>query len=346
MTRIERILQQSRITLADKQKERWSDEDLISILSDGHQDLCRHSQILHGRVDLFLSVGEQYYTLPDDVWMLTRVTYDDRVLPLISHPDLDDRTLARFNIDYGLDITASDWETITGEPLAILYDRRNVNEIKVFPIPDESILEEGYAFKRPLQNEYELSSVYGIVGDIVGTIFEDTEGVLESIEDFDINPDFGVTTYVDAFNLDQPAGFDGDEVFGVTVGIDEYTLDSLYGVATSLYDPRIEEELLSSDYGVIVNIQENKARLRCYYLKVPDHLVDVDSDLLSPPMFDNALKYYVVGHAFMNDLSEEYQQKGAQQLQFYNREIELANKTSKRDATRASQYETGYRGAF
>ena len=36
-TRIEKILKSARVTLADKNGERWTDADLISILDEGHK---------------------------------------------------------------------------------------------------------------------------------------------------------------------------------------------------------------------------------------------------------------------------------------------------------------------
>ena len=292
MTRIEKILSSARITLADKNKERWSDDDLLTILSEGHKDLCRHTQILHGRFDIIPVIDQQYYTLPDDVWMLTRVTYDNRVLPLVSHPYLDAMTTEHVYSDSQVSISGYHWEADRGSPLAILYDRRNVNEFKVYPIPDESIF----------------NTVY----------------------DFDSSP-------IDYY---------GDGVYGVVTEIDNYTFNSDYGVVVELFDSYIEEEIENSLYGVTANILENEAKFKCYYIKVAPDLETVNDDLLTPPMFDTALKYYVVGHAFMNDLNQEYQAKGTQQLGFYDRELQLARSTARRDATAASQYSTPYRGAF
>lgn len=293
MTRIERILQLARITLADRNGERWSDADLLNILSEGHKDLSLHSSILTGQYDLYIEEGVQYYTLPDDVWKLTRVTYADTVLPLVSHSQLDDATLAKFNIDFGLNVKADNWEAATGSPCAIIYDRRNVNQLKVYPIPDDSALDRDY--------------------------------------DFD---------------MADPAEFYGDGAFGVVTSIDQYTFDSPFGCVTNLFDPAVKSETFSSVFGVVSDIQSNTQVLKCYYIKIPSHLETVQDDLLTPTMFDTALKYYVVGHAFMNDLNQEYQAKGAQQLGFYDRELQLAEKTTKRDSTKAAQYSTPYRGAF
>jgi len=291
MTRIERILQSSRVTLADRDGDRWSDDDLILILSEGHKDLCRHSQILKGRYDIALEPGVVYYSLPEDVWLLQRITYNNAQLPLVSHSYLDATQIASSVRDFGININ-SQWEDDTGEPEAILYDKRNVGELKVYPIPDDSIYEDNYEF------------------------------------DFENND-----------------GFYGDAAFGVLTELPPYTANSEFGVVSDLVDPFVNDSF-NSAFGVVTAVQDNKSRLTCYYIKQPPELTSVNDELLTPGMFDTALKYYVVGHAFMNDLNQEYQAKGAQQLGFYDRELRIAEKTNTRDSTRASQYDTPYRGAF
>lgn len=282
MTRIERILQQARLTLADKYKERWSDDDLISILSEGHRDLCLHSNVLMGTIDVPLVEGATSYILPDDFWLLTRATYDGAVLPLVSHHDMDDATLAKFNIDYGINVATDAWELYEGSPKALLYTHRNTNEVCVFPIPDESIL----------------TNIYELTGG-----------------------DFGVTTNV--------YGMDASEVLGVE---------------TSPVLPNVEQD---SDFGVSGTIPIAQPNfIRCSYVKVPDHITEVTDALLSPAVLDTALKYYVVGHAFMHDLNQEYQAKGVQQLGFYERELQRTLGAVKKNSARAAQYSTPYRGAF
>lgn len=296
-TRIEKILKSARVTLADKNGERWTDADLITILDEGHKDLCRQTQILNGQADVSLTIGDDYFSLPEDCWMITRIIYEDKVLPLISHNDLDQNTLARYNIDFGSSIAAYNWEATVGLPQAIVFDQRNLQECRVFPIPSDEISDFDYTFARP---------------------------------------------------EDRPIEFAGDELYGVITEISnpEYTFSSDFGITTDLYDPSIKVEDFDSDFGLVTGISEVNAVLKVYYVKNPADIAAVEDKLETPYMFDTALKYYVVGHAFMNDLNQEYQQKGAQQLQFYQRELDIADKTSVRSGTRAGQFKTNYRGAF
>lgn len=278
MTRIERIIKNARITLADKDGERWDDTDLLAILSEGQRDLCLHTQVLNDRMDIAIEEGKAYYTLPDDLWLLTRVTFMGRSLPMLSHDDLDEKTLARFNLGYGIDMSPSDWENSTGTPLAIVYDRRNVNEIKLFPTPDSNVMSQQYTLNMP----------------------------------------GGVTTQVDAYELLVSLGV-------VTSTTDEIPLNSVLGVLSGFEGP---------------------STIKCYYVKVPNELETTQDLLETPAIFDTALKYYVVGHAFLNDLAQEYQTKGTQQLALYERELEVVTKTSVIDGTRAAQFTTSYRSAF
>jgi len=187
--------------------------------------------------------------------------------------------------DFGVDYTEA-WEEDTGYPLAILYDRRNVNEFKVYPVPDESILGIEYQF-------------------INNNLF----GVITSLQEFSVVPSFGVTVSTE-----------GD------ANIKVYEVEPIFGVTT--------------------DIDDFKGRFKCYYLRIPPDLTSVTDTLLTPPMLDTALKYYVIGHAFLNDLNETYQSKGAQQLQFYQRELAKAVETSSIDSTRAAQSDVAYMTPF
>ena len=294
-TRIEKILKSARVTLADKNAERWSDDDLLQILDEGHKDLCRQTQILHDRADIVLTIGDPYFNLPADCWMITRVLYDDEVLPIISHTELDNQTLAHYQIDFGLTSGAYNWEEETGLPKAVIYDRRNLLQGKIFPIPSAEIADTEYTFIRP---------------------------------------------------EDRPVEFAGDEYLGLVTEVEDYTFASDFGVVTNLFDPEVNVEEFISEFGVVTAVNEVIDSLRVYYIKNPTDLATVEDELETPYMFDTALKFYVVGHAFLNDINEEYQAKGSQQLIFYQRELDVASKTSQRDGTRAGQFETQYRGAF
>lgn len=261
-TRIEKILKQARVVLADKAAERWPDEDLLLMLDEGHKDICRQSQILTAVQEVPLVIGDARFSLPSDCWMLTRAVYEGFVLPFVTHEELDSRyPIAN---SYSRTGSSTDWQQDEGTPEAIVFNHSNMEESKVYPIPDDKVKE--------------------------GTVFSSPLGVVVAP---DVTSPFGIVTD---------------------------------GAAT--------------DLGIVVG--ENKPLL-CYYIKNPDDIETVFDDLTSPLMFDTALKYYVIGSAFLTDLDQEYQAKGLQQLGFYNRDLELAQRSSSRDNVRAGANRTMYR---
>jgi hypothetical protein len=272
MTRIEQILTRARTVLADKLAERWTDDDLLLLLDEGHKDLCQQAKILKARANVPLVFGSPYFSLPEDCWQLTRVTYDNTVIPFVTHTELDNAhgTNSRASRHTFNSSLAYDWQTDTGEPEAVIYDRRNMTEGKVYPIPK-------------LQP--------------IATLF----GVAAAVEDGSVIPVFGVTTETSAGDINP------------------------FGVLT--------------DYAIA-------PVLDCYYLQIPATLTEVTDDLVTPAMFDTALKYYVIGNAFLMDIAEEYQAKGLQQLGFYTRDLDLATKSSAGDHQQAAASRTTYRTGF
>ena len=119
--------------------DRWSDQILIDLISDAHKDLCEHAKILKGTYILPLAANQAIYTLPDEIWMITRASYLNAPISLISHSWLDEQArkqiLAdgqrnRYERTYGSsvpidDFTFTDWEDDTGPDVsALIYDRR------------------------------------------------------------------------------------------------------------------------------------------------------------------------------------------------------------------------------
>ena len=120
-TRIETLLANVRITLADKNKERWTDDDLISILNEAHIDFCHQTQCVYNRKLVLLNNNDAYIKLPSDCWKLVRVMYKSRWIPLTTFEEMDIR---------GED----DWMEKTGKPEKVVYNQRNIPEVRLYPI--------------------------------------------------------------------------------------------------------------------------------------------------------------------------------------------------------------------
>lgn len=310
-TRIENILLRARDTLADPNSERWSDDRLLRILDEGQKDLCRQTKILKGQHEFVLEIGEHTYTLPDNLWLITRASFGSEEIQLLSYDNMDERVkkerLSRgyqdsrergqgysSAIDY---IGQNRWELDESDQIAaLIYDNRNLNEIRVYPIPNENIAENSYPFEN--------------AGDVE---------------------------------------FAGDEYFGVVTdltGVPDYTFDSPYGVVTELFDPSIKIEQIDT-FGVVTDIVDSTGSINIWYIRIPNDVTDVADDLEIPTMFDMALKHYVVSQAFRDDLDVQYREMAAESFTLYQRELDVAQETNRKDGVRnATARSTTYRGAF
>lgn len=309
-TRIVNILTRVRDTLADPNKERWSDERLLRLLDEAQQDVAKQSQLLKGTYDLSLVIGQAEYSLPEDLWLITRATFDDYEIPLRSYDNMDEQakkdTLSRsgrlgvertrgYSVNLDSAYRRANWEVSEGSNIeALIFDNRNMQNIRVYPIPDSSIAESAYTFENAGTPEYA-----------------------------------------------------GDELLGVSTSITDYSLSSIYGVITSLYEPSIENEIFDSVYGVVTGITESEVVVKIWYIKTPEALTTLADNLELPRMFDVALKHYVVGHALRDDLETQYREMGAESLNLYERELGIAKATNRTDGTRnATNHSSTYRGGF
>lgn len=187
MSVITDILDRVRDSLADPAKQRWTDARLLRLLDEAQKDFVRHTDILKGFATIPLVPEQQTYTLPKECWRITRAHYANINLPLYSFEHMD-------NIE-------TVWYTRkAAKPCALVFDRRNEQEIRVYPIPDGSFSDVQYTF------ENETNPVY--VGPALG--------VVTAIDDFTFSSPYGVVT--DLFSVD----------------IDEVWFNSPYGVVTDI----------------------------------------------------------------------------------------------------------------
>jgi len=343
-TRIERILSNARLTLADPNKERWDDPTLIAILNEAQIDFCQQTQMLHDRINVPIVLGNPYFALPDDCWKLTRVLYKNSFIPLVTHQELDNLSMVHTN---GISaITAgSNWEVATGSPIAVIYDRRNMLEGKIYPIPDKPLNETAYQFISLPSETFSDTDYYGVTSLFVDGELLNNYGVTSAIaditQDSTVEPVYGVASALTiAFQVDAP-----EDGFGVVIDVEDYEVIPIFGSMVGIEDIEIKDTFEDA-YGFVDTIIEASSFLKCYYLQNPADIIDVTSNISIPSMYDTALKFYVCGQAFMNDIDTGYQQKGAAQMRIYERHVTTAKKDSAHDFTRAGQFETTYRSGF
>ena len=159
-------------------------------------------------------------------------------------------------------------------------------------------------------------------------------------------PDDSSVAYSYTFEQSDTPEYAGAGRFGVVTEFGDYTFDGVFGVTTSMFDPEITTESFDSPYGVLVDAGESAGNIAIFYIRDPVRIKYITDELEISSRWDIALKHYVVGHAFLDDLDTQYQQRGSTSLALYDRELNLAQRTSRSDSTAMQQYETNYNGGL
>ena len=314
MSRIQQIILDARDTLADTSEQRWTDERLLKLVSEAQEDIVIHNELLKASVSIPIVTGQAIYALPDDCYMILRASVDSREIPLLTYTVMDESARREaytndrsdswerdrgFFANSDFDSQTVVWEDSTGKDVeALIYDNRNPLEIRVYPIPDDTITHEDYTFEN------------------AGTVI-----------------------------------FVGDEMLGVAVdietdGLPDYTFDSPYGGITDMADPLISFENFLSDFGIVTDMSETQERFTIWYTKAPPRLASLTEELSVPMMYDRAMKYYVIGHAYDDDNDTKNEAKSEKALRLYAREFELAARHSRKDGVSTPNIRTHYRSAF
>ena len=159
-------------------------------------------------------------------------------------------------------------------------------------------------------------------------------------------PDDSSVAYNYTFEQSDTPEYAGAGRFGVVTELGDYTFDSVFGVTTNLFDLEITAESFDSPYGVLTDAGESVGNIAIFYIRDPARIKYITDELEISSRWDIALKHYVVGHAFLDDLDTQYQQRGSTSLTLYDRELNLAQRTSRSDSTAMQQYETNYNGGL
>jgi uncharacterized protein DUF6682 len=125
-TRLEEIIVRIRDTLSDPNSERWTDAQLIRLIDEGQKTVAKHAGFIRSKITVPIVAGVADYTLPEQVYAITRVMSElTAKLPLVSHDEAD--------FHYG-----ATWELTEGATLlAVIYDKLQANNIKLYPIPTQ-----------------------------------------------------------------------------------------------------------------------------------------------------------------------------------------------------------------
>ncbi len=194
-TRIESILLRVRDTLADPSASRYSDARLIRLLSEGQKDIITQTKLLRNSYELLAIPDLAVYNLPEDVWLITRASYKGAKLPLVTFDKMDDYLTSTLP-NYVENNNA--WEDDVGvTPLALVYDRLNVQQVRLYPILSEDLLSNTYTFSGGNLSFYG-GFEFGVVTAITNYTFNSVFGVvtdfIDPFVDSNFTSYFGVVT--------------------------------------------------------------------------------------------------------------------------------------------------------
>ena len=73
-TSIDNIITNARDTLADANKQRWTDDRLLRLIDEGQEDINIKNEILKTQFDIQIVVGVHTYPMPDDSYRILRAS--------------------------------------------------------------------------------------------------------------------------------------------------------------------------------------------------------------------------------------------------------------------------------
>lgn len=306
MSRITDILAKARSTLGDTGKNRWSDDRLLQLVDEAQKDINRQVRVLKGETTFGIIDGVRLYTLPSDVYIITRATFNDEKIDLVSYGNMDTwvethgvssrRNVHNEYTDPGTDFGLSPnftWDADTGStPAALVIDKRDVTKVLVYPIPS-GVAADSYTFSN------------------AGTVL-----------------------------------FEGDEVMGVVTDITDYSFTSPYGVVTDFFDATVDQEVFDSVYGVATNIGLSDGDVKLWYVRRPAAITTVNDTLELSEDYDVAIKHYVVSTAFDDDTDTVSEAKSARAFNRYERELAELKADGMKNHSKSSTRTVAYKGGF
>lgn len=181
MTRVEEILVRVRDTLADPNKERWSDPRLIRLVDEAQKQIVLQAKTLRATKVIQIFAGVAELVLPDDCYRLLRVTQAGKAGSYL--PKGVVVQLASFD---QMDATyETNWEDIEGSVLErIIFDKLKRGKIRLYPIPTEdnlvwtidadSVVHDQFGLVVAVE-DYNVSPIYGVASDFEGATFVNHE---------------------------------------------------------------------------------------------------------------------------------------------------------------------------
>lgn len=164
MARVEDILTRVRDTIGDLDKTRWSDSSLIRRLNEGQYDIGKKAELFKATTAIQLVKGQFNYTMPEDFIRLKDAMFAYEPLDVIPAHQM----IRRYGKDWRL-------HTTTDRITALVTDRQDKRQVRVYPRPFIDNLYDNYVFDPDTYGvtdtltEYTFDAAYGTVGSIYDT---------------------------------------------------------------------------------------------------------------------------------------------------------------------------------
>lgn len=227
--------------------------------------------------------------------------------------------------------------------------------------------QEDFDMPKVIVKEYKMSSKFGVTEQII----------IDTTPKYSVDPEFGCVTSVTGFETDiygaitDVGGVDynikftsvtGEGVaFNIFENIGYFThfvkngeiadvcdgsINSPYGFTADLETLNAKDVVFEDSFGIATSITYIRNQMVVFYIKKPTDIVDMNSVIEIDDCFDAALKYYVVGMAFRDDVDTQNRTLGSEELSLYERELQEAVSDGTMDFTHNNnvQYEVVYNG--
>jgi len=318
------IISQARERLGDLKEQRWTDNRLLAIVSQGQSDICVESGYIRRTAIIPLVEGRTIYQLPTDCYTIKRVEYQDELLPLHTRSDRDiPRAVPTDYVAYKSNL--------------------NTDKIEIQPAPASLTTDLKFVKGEQTEDSLQVTPLYGVI-----TRTDDTDYTVEPLYGSVIGADLDITDNEASLGYGEVCGSDTDTIgsefpngqYGVTVQAEFVDSTDQFGFITD-----VENHIVSGIYGLTTSIANEDDTIKVYYVAAPLKLKFNSAILVLPNRWEDLLLKYVVGTALQDDNDANNIQRGELEIAKYEKKLLTITDLSSKDfsSNSSDKNETNYR---
>ncbi len=318
------IMSQARERLGDLKKQRWTNNRLLSIVSQGQVDICVESGYLRKQVILPLINDIDIYTLPSDCVSVKRVEYNGVLLPL--HDRSDEDVPRAITSDY-----------------TAYKSNLNTGKLEIQPAPEDLVVTSIFVMGDTSDDSFQVTPLYGVVtrtdsvAYMVDPVFGTVTNITSDVIGNEPSVGYGEISGQGSDSISQE--FPNGE-YGVVIGASYNTTGTKYGFITQVNNHKV-----SGLYGVTTSVTKDTDTFMVYYTAAPAKLRYESAILVIPEVWEDLLLRYVVGTALQDDNDANNIQRGELELAKYEKKLNTIQSMSAKDFSSAAsdKFTTSYR---